>query len=680
MGYTGNYLGQTEQIIYPDDEQINYEYDHGGQIRRVTGLRENTEFIYVDNIGYDEFGQRTFIRYGNGVSTRYSYDEKRRWLLRIQTEQDERVYQNISYDFDSLGNIQEYANAAGRYTTQQRYTYDGLYQLTGVSGTSRQYLYSGGSEEAYTASYSQNYYFDPIGNMTRKISRGTMTNNVRMGSDLNYDMAYRYYRDYAHRAEQIGDLYYQYDENGNLLVERFGDHAGVEPGRPVYYEDGVYSTDYGFALTAPRNETVERRIYQRNYTWDYRNQLIRTKDNRYTVRYRYGADGRRALKYTEENRNETLYYNNMWQMSMTSADSRWLQSKHIFVGNSRIATKSNYEGEHNLGLETNHQYWYHEDHIGSAQMITNSTGKQHERIEYTPYGETWIEHRYDEDTLSLPYRFTGKELDEETGFYYYGARYMDPKTSRWLSADPAMGEYIPAAPVNDEARKRNGNLPGMGGVYNLVNLHVYHYAGNNPVKYVDPDGDEIMPFVATFNMSDRKVLLGNSPSETISGNGCYITTFANIGYALYIEQYEGNNYGSERKTTVMGINSLKGIFKTGSGDLNGSAMDTIFGEGRWNYFTKGGQADKGGLSARLKELDESGQKYMIAGIFDLSSVNKDVPNHMVGITGLPGEDGVFDTSMIVPTSGGDRIRLGNNNSRSAYNMDNLKEIRVILVD
>jgi RHS repeat-associated protein len=83
---------------------------------------------------------------------------------------------------------------------------------------------------------------------------------------------------------------------------------------------------------------------------------------------------------------------------------------------------------------------------------------------------------------------TGKELDNETGLYYYGARYMDPKISRWLSGDPAVGEYIPSAPVSEEAKKRNGSLPGMGGVFNYVNLHVYHYAGNNPVKYTDPDG------------------------------------------------------------------------------------------------------------------------------------------------------------------------------------------------
>ena len=179
------------------------------------------------------------------------------------------------------------------------------------------------------------------------------------------------------------------------------------------------------------------------------------------------------------------------------------------------------------------RYYYHSDHLGSAQFVTDWKGRQYENIEYTPYGELWT---YKSKTAmlflttynnflakqpaglieevaagldKLPFRFTGKELDEETGLYYYGARYLDPKYSRWLSGDPALGEYIPKAPIDDEAKKHNENLPGMGGVFNTVNLHVYHYAGNNPVKYIDPDGRVAaqLSFKEIFKFAVKRQLL-----------------------------------------------------------------------------------------------------------------------------------------------------------------------------
>ena len=123
------------------------------------------------------------------------------------------------------------------------------------------------------------------------------------------------------------------------------------------------------------------------------------------------------------------------------------------------------------------RYYYHSDHLGSAQFVTDWKGRQYEHIEYTPYGELWIE-EVAAGLDKLPFRFTGKELDEETGLYYYGARYLGPKYSRWLSGDPALNEYMAGSSV------------GEGGIYNTVNFNVYHYGGNNPIKYTDPTGND----------------------------------------------------------------------------------------------------------------------------------------------------------------------------------------------
>ena len=70
-----------------------------------------------------------------------------------------------------------------------------------------------------------------------------------------------------------------------------------------------------------------------------------------------------------------------------------------------------------------------------------------------------------------------------------------------------MSDYIPLAPVNDETRKHNQSLPGMGGVFNVVNFQLYHYAGNNPVKYTDPDGRETYDSEITREQYDKSNFL-----------------------------------------------------------------------------------------------------------------------------------------------------------------------------
>jgi RHS repeat-associated protein len=87
------------------------------------------------------------------------------------------------------------------------------------------------------------------------------------------------------------------------------------------------------------------------------------------------------------------------------------------------------------------------------------------------------------NTQRTPYLFTAKELDEETGLYYFGARYYDPRTSVWQSADPIVAKYMPSL-----RGQTLHNLPGVGGVYNPVNLSMYTYSHANPIVFKDPDG------------------------------------------------------------------------------------------------------------------------------------------------------------------------------------------------
>ena len=107
-------------------------------------------------------------------------------------------------------------------------------------------------------------------------------------------------------------------------------------------------------------------------------------------------------------------------------------------------------------------YWFHPDHLGTGTLITGPGGHPEQFFLNFPYGETFIEqggYTYDN-----PYKFNGKELDEETRLYYYGARYYEPKISLWLSVDPKI-EYN-------------------------KNQSPYVYTSSNPIVLLDPDGKD----------------------------------------------------------------------------------------------------------------------------------------------------------------------------------------------
>ena len=103
---------------------------------------------------------------------------------------------------------------------------------------------------------------------------------------------------------------------------------------------------------------------------------------------------------------------------------------------------------------------YHSDHLGSASFVTNAEGAVVQHLQYLPYGELFVSQRNSE--FDTRYKFTAKELDNETSYTYFGARYYDSDLSGWLSVDPLSDKY--------------------------PSLSSYCYSADNPVVLVDPNG------------------------------------------------------------------------------------------------------------------------------------------------------------------------------------------------
>ena len=626
MEYQSDYLGRMQHIVYPDGEKITYGYDRGGQVVSVTGTHYGHEFNYVTNILYDEYGQRTRIDYGNGTFTEYNYDPARRWLDTIKTENKwGQAYQNISYSFDAVGNVLGYENdcldsVTGNYKTKQIYSYDSLYQLIKADGETTYNPYQSSVPE-FVSTYSQSFAFDAdgLGNMTSKISTETVTPQKSIGDNLNYSFAYNYDKNYAHRLINAGDQYYKYDANGNIICEQDGsfESNGEET---VYHKitqeaDDVYSTDYGWGLFKEDDKDgsgkTNRTKYKRTYKWNERNQLVSSVDDSYSTAYIYGQDGQRRNKYTQNS--ETLYFNKMWTLHTDSGNNVYggQTAKNIYLGETRIVTKLNSGENPTYHEEYYKQYYYHSDHLGSATLISDYKGDEYQRIEYTPYGETWVEKTQNTGLEYLPYKFTGKEIDEETGLYYYGARYLDPRYSRWVSTDPALSEYM------------SGSKTGMGGAYNSVNLNLYHYAGNNPLKYTDPAGlyseDEIKAF--SKSSAEEQMFFLKKEYNSVQDENC---SDADRGF----KAAEMRDLRDSMK--------LGKLFKQDENFMNGELRDflNLKEDGTMNYDLKKDLTINNGW----EELCSIGSQYHQSNAGDNNHlnakfVNKDGREVVIGITG-----------------------------------------------
>ena len=501
--------GRVLTVSYPDGEEVSYTYDRGGSLCGMAGEKPGQpRTVYIDTLQYNTYGQRTYIRYGNGVTTTYSYNpiDHRLIHLRDSSSLTGELLQDNSYSYDREGNILGIADQ-GRLGRVQSYRYDDLYRL----------VHSQGEMGVLGLSYDSEYGYSAAGRLTKK-----RVSSLRLGSrglyPVNYDNEYRYpYGSNPFAAERITDGHgnhdLKWDDDGNMTgcgdEERERRMCWTEEGRLQAYwdrqrEEGVQAAYYSYdgagerslKLVSPRVETVqnaEAGTVSMRYATLYASPLVTINRGGYTKHYFEGSNrvctaiggGFGGVDWSEVEEQVPAIngdYRRMHEMQDESVNK-------VFDG--CIGVGASVRGVYNLPAiiekqerwrnETESLHYYHGDHVGSAAYLTDRDGHVVQTLTYLPYGEDWVEQNGLGDTSRLGmYRYNGKEKDYESGYHYYGARYYWSELwTGWLSVDPMSDKYPSISP--------------------------YAYCAWNPVKLVDPDGEKIKNAYQEYNNVTERI-------------------------------------------------------------------------------------------------------------------------------------------------------------------------------
>ncbi len=237
---------------------------------------------------------------------------------------------------------------------------------------------------------------------------------------------------------------YSYDKAGNRTAK-----DGVTYTINTVNEVTALSDGTSFTYDSNGNRTQKTKGTDTwTYTYDHANRLTKVEENSSTVgEYVYNGDGWR-IQVTESSVTTTYTYSGL---NVLYEENSAGIATYIYGPEGRLAKRTT------VNQETN-TFYYHNDHLGSTRLVTDDSRNIISAVTYHPFGESSTEEG-SEDNL-----FTGKERDS-TDLYYYGARYYDPRTGRFLTRDIARGNYKSPQSLNR-----------------------YSYCRSNPLSYLDPDG------------------------------------------------------------------------------------------------------------------------------------------------------------------------------------------------
>nr|MDA8165358.1 RHS repeat-associated core domain-containing protein [Desulfobacteraceae bacterium] len=316
----------------------------------------------------------------------------------------------FTYTHDKIGNrLTGTALDLHQHGTKLEYEYDPVYRLLEALPVKLE------GKDKPQPNRAEDFAYDPVGNRlagprTAEASTYNQDNQLLQGPKYSY----------------------QYDRNGNLT------------GKIGFDEDGKYVSW--------------------SYAYDYENRLIRVTqmdgEETKVLSFKYDPFGRRIEKKVEEleDKDEARTYAYVYDNediileTLTKSDD----------GKGRTETTRYLHGpgiDEPLAIEQKGAIsYYHADGLGSITTLTDAKGQVLQSYDYSSFGIP--KHRGNQ--VKQPYTYTGREWDEETGLYFYRARYYDPVAGRFIAKDP---------------------IGFAGGDVNL-----YGYVQNNPINWIDSLG------------------------------------------------------------------------------------------------------------------------------------------------------------------------------------------------
>jgi RHS repeat-associated protein len=416
----------------------------------------------IRSVEYNAQGQRVRVDFGNDVATEYTYAPETSRLDRLCTTRlggaAPARLQDLRYTYDPVGNVTHVRDGAHSpifAANQQvdpvcRYAYDAAYRLTSATGREHQ---------ALTACQHERH---ADGHTAFCQLPQPAANAQALG---NYAETYRY--DGAGNLEEV-----RHRVNGTVRWVRTQRYAG-NSNRLESSDAGC--ADEQLAMTHDANGNLTALPHLPRLRWDFKDRLVEADLSRGAnpnrAYYQYDASGKRVRKTVVKNGGlliEERVYVGLFELFLRRTPARVTvrqHAVHVLDDRCRVALRLDEVDPATSTRVTASQLRYQlGDHLGSAHVEVD--GGPGARIlsyeEHRPYGgSAYLAGEREAEVRRKRHRYTGQECDEESGLYYFGARYYAPWLARWLSPDP-------------------------GGPQDGPNL--YQAFRSSPVVYVDRDG------------------------------------------------------------------------------------------------------------------------------------------------------------------------------------------------